>query len=111
MASKRIRNLADRADALPDTPLKGQLASLSICFVEIFRRQPRMISRFQTRPIAIDDGEPSRISVLAFYDHMLPDESFELEAEPLRRAFRGRIEIVTLPFDPAIAARKGVVHE
>ncbi len=84
--------------------LEGQPASLSTRLVEILGRQPGQISRLQTRPIAIDDGEPGRVPVLALHDHMLPEESFELETEPLRRAFRGRVEIVALPFDPPIAA-------
>src|SRR5580693_3088585 len=73
--------------------------------IEIIRRKPALVGRLARRPLAVEHRKPSRVAIAALDDHVLPENSFESEAEALRGATRRRVEGVALPLVAAIAER------
>lgn len=51
---------------------------------EICRVEPAFEIRFACRPLGIEHGEPCGVPIPPFDDHMLPENSFELESEAQR---------------------------
>jgi hypothetical protein len=54
---------------------------LPACGVEIRGVGPFLTTGFEPGPVAIDHGEPGRVAILSFHDHMLAEDAFEGEAE------------------------------
>ena len=71
--------------------------------VEIRRIQPALECRFSFRPFRVEHGEPRRVTISAFNDHVLAKDSLECEAQTQCCAARRRIERVTFPFVAAVS--------
>jgi hypothetical protein len=84
---------------------------LAVVRAEVGGVEPGLIGGADAGPVAIDDGVPRRVAVVAFDDDGLAEDAFVGEAEAFGGAARGRIERVALPFHSAIAEREGVGHE
>ena len=54
-------------------------------------------------PLAVEEGEPGCVAVPAFHDHVLAEDSFELEAVAEGGSSGGFVECVALPFVPAVS--------
>jgi len=84
----------------------GQLRQahlLTACGVKIFWREPTLESGLDRGPFAIEDREPSRVTVAPLVDIGLAPDALECEAEPYCCCPRSGIERIALPSVAAIA--------
>src|SRR5690242_18692529 len=70
--------------------------------VEVFGIEPALERLPARRPLAVEHREPSRVAVIAFDDHVLPEHALRREAEALRGALRGLVAVVALPLEAAV---------
>src|SRR4051794_4455010 len=78
-------------------------APLAARGVEVFGREPALEGGLARKPFLVGDREPGGVSVAALVDGRLTEEAFVLEAEPLGRGSRRRVQGIALPLVAAIA--------
>src|SRR5919106_3832818 len=89
---------------VPDRSVQGaERDPLPAFFVEVLGRQPALHVGAHRRPFPIQHREPRGVAIAPLDDHVLPESPLISEAEPPGRLLGGLVEVVALPFQPAIA--------
>lgn len=90
----------------------GQTCFLLAVLIKIIRREPFLVSRFQPSPLAVDDAPPSRVSVAAMIDLVLPEGPFEAKTQPFSGDHGRGVGVVALPLvAPVTQIVEDVLHE
>ena len=105
-ADQRVREQAGSAHPAGLTRRQARKALLLPPLgVEIFAPEPALERRLARGPLAVEHRKPGGVAAAALDDHVLAEDALEGEAEPLRRAPRGRVQRVAFPLVAPVAER------
>ena len=64
----------------------GERKYLAAGGIEVFGSEPLLEVRLQTRPLSIEYGEPRRVTIAAFHNHVLAEDALKCKTQSQRGA-------------------------